>query len=221
MIWNNEELCRQYIQSCNIQGLFSTPVLGEIYLHRFARGENIYREGEPLRELYFLVKGQVKVFRTHHNGKVSVVEFASAFDILGELELVNARDTTISVQALRECHCLGLRMARCREQLLRDYTFLTFVARRLGERLGDISNHQSLNTSYSVEVRLARYIHYTRRGDMFEERLTEAAEYLGVSYRHLQRIIAKFCADGLLERVRGGYRVCEPERIEDLYKRTL
>lgn len=90
MIWNNEELCRQYIQSCNIQGLFSTPVLGEICLHRFARGENIYREGEPLRELYFLVKGQVKVFRTHHNGKVSVVEFASAFDILGELELVNA-----------------------------------------------------------------------------------------------------------------------------------
>lgn len=103
MIWNNEELCRQYIQSCNIQGLFSTPVLGEICLHRFARGENIYREGEPLRELFFLVKGQVKVFRTHHNGKVSVVEFASAFDILGELELVNARDTTISVQALREC----------------------------------------------------------------------------------------------------------------------
>ena len=135
MIWNNEELCRQYIQSCNIQGLFSTPVF------------------------------------------------------------VNARDTTISVQALRECHCLGLSMARCREQLLRDYTFLTFVARRLGERLGDISNHQSLNTSYSVEVRLARYIHYTRCGDMFEERLTEAAEYLGVSYRHLQRIIAKFCAD--------------------------
>ena len=79
MIWNNEELCRQYIQSCNIQGLFSTPVLGEICLHRFA----------------------------------------SAFDILGELELVNARDTTISVQALRECHCLGLSMARCREQLLR------------------------------------------------------------------------------------------------------
>lgn len=159
--------------------------MGEICLHRFARGENIYREGEPLRELYFLVKGQVKVFRTHHNGKVSVVEFASAFDILGELELVNARDTTISVQALRECHCLGLSMARCSEQLLRDY------------------------------------IHYTRRGDMFEERLTEAAEYLGVSYRHLQRIIAKFCADGLLERVRGGYRVCEPERIEDLYKRML
>jgi len=119
LIWNNEELCRQYIQSCNIQGLFSTPVLGEICLHRFARGENIYREGEPLRELYFLVKGQVKVFRTHHNGKVSVVEFASAFDILGELELVNARDTTISVQALRECHCLGLSTARCREQLLR------------------------------------------------------------------------------------------------------
>lgn len=221
MIWNNEELCRQYVESCDIQGLFSTPVLGEICLHRFARGENIYREGEPLRDIFFLVKGQVKVFRTYNNGKVSVVEFASAFDILGELELVNARRTTISVQALRECHCLGLNMARCREQLLRDYTFLAFVARRLGERLGNISNHQSLNASYSVEVRLARYIHYTRHGDMFEERLTEAAEYLGVSYRHLQRIVAKFCDEGLLERVHGGYRLADPERLEKLYKSTL
>ena len=221
MIWNNEELCRQYIQSCNIQGLFSTPVLGEICLHRFARGENIYREGEPLRELYFLVKGQVKVFRTHHNGKVSVVEFASAFDILGELELVNARDTTISVQALRDCHWPGLSLAPLLSPLPRDDTFTTSVALRPPATLRRLPHHPALNTSYSVEVRLARYIHYTRRGDMFEERLTEAAEYLGVSYRHLQRIIAKFCADGLLERVRGGYRVCEPERIEDLYKRTL
>ena len=147
MIWNNEELCRQYIQSCNIQGLFSTPVLGEICLHRFARGENIYREGEPLRELYFLVKGQVKVFRTHHNGKVSVVEFASAFDILGELELVNARDTTISVQALRECHCLGLSMARCREQLLRA-TYTTPAA-AICSRSG---SQRPRNTSASVTV---------------------------------------------------------------------
>lgn len=126
--------------------------MGEICLHRFARGENIYREGEPLRELYFLVKGQVKVFRTHHNGKVSVVEFASAFDILGELELVNARDTTISVQALRECHCLGLSMARCREPLLRDYTFLTFVARRLGERLGDIRQGKLVGLSDTKDI---------------------------------------------------------------------
>ncbi len=108
-----------------------------------------------------------------------------------------------------------------REQLLRDYTFLAFIARRLGERLGSISNHQSLNASYSVEVRLARYIHFTRRGDMFEERLTEAAEYLGVSYRHLQRIIARFCDEGILERTRGGYRLLKGDYLEDLYKKTL
>ena len=150
-----------------------------------------------------------------------MVEFSSAFDVLGEVELVEARGTTIAVQAMRECDCLGLSMAACREQLLRDYTFLAFIARRLGERLGSISNHQSLNASYSVEVRLARYIHFPRRGDMFEERLTEAAEYLGVSYRHLQRIIARFCDEGILERTRGGYRLLKGDYLEDLYKKTL
>ncbi len=72
-----------------------------------------------------------------------------------------------------------------------------------------------------MEVRLARYIHFTRRGAMFEERLTEAAEYLGVSYRHLQRIIARFCDEGILERTRGGYRLLKGDYLEDLYKKTL
>lgn len=56
---------------------------------------------------------------------------------------------------------------------------------------------------------------------MFEERLTEAAEYLGVSYRHLQRIIARFCDEGILERTRGGYRLLKGDYLEDLYKKTL
>ena len=211
MLFNDPELLKYYIQTWNVQDLFSTPVLGELRLHRFRRGDFIYLEGEPLRELYLLVRGQVKVFRTFNNGKVSVVEFSSAFDVLGEVELVEARGTTIAVQAMRECDCLGLSMA----------TFLAFSARRLSERLGSISNHQSLNASYSVEVRLARYIHFTRRGDMFEERLTEAAEYLGVSYRHLQRIIARFCDEGILERTRGGYRLLKGDYLEDLYKKTL
>ena len=202
MLFNDPELLKYYIQTWNVQDLFSTPVLGELRLHRFRRGDFIYLEGEPLRERY-------------------LVEFSSAFDVLGEVELVEARGTTIAVQAMRECDCLGLSMAACREQLLRDYTFLAFIARRLGERLGSISNHQSLNASYSVEVRLARYIHFTRRGDMFEERLTEAAEYLGVSYRHLQRIIARFCDEGILERTRGGYRLLKGDYLEDLYKKTL
>lgn len=221
MLLNEPELLKGYIQNYRVSELFSTPVWRQLRLYRFRRGENIYLEGEPLRELYLLVSGQVKVFRTYNNGRISVVEFCSAFDLLGEVELVDARGTTIAVQAMRECHCLGLSMSECREELLRDYTFLAFVARRLGERLGSISNHQSLNASYSVEVRLARYIHYTRRGDMFEERLTEAADYLGVSYRHLQRTIARFCAEGVLERTKGGYRLLRGDYLEELYKKTL
>lgn len=71
-----------------------------------------------------------------------------------------------------------------------------------------------------MEVRLARYIHFTRRGDMFEERLTEAAEYLGVSYRHLQRIIARFCDEGILERTPRRLPSLKGDYLEDLYQKN-
>ena len=45
------------------------------------------------------------------------------------------------------------------------------------------------------------YARFLREAAVLWERLTEAAEYLGVSYRHLQRIIARFCDEGILERI--------------------
>ena len=51
MLFNDPELLKYYIQTWNVQDLFSTPVLGELRLHRFRRGDFIYPEGEPLREL--------------------------------------------------------------------------------------------------------------------------------------------------------------------------
>lgn len=221
MVVNNPKLLEKYKQQWKIREIFSSPVEEGIRLYRFQRGEYIYQEGGEIETLYFLVEGRVKEFRTHQNGKVSVVEFSSAFDILGELELVKARSTTIAVQVMQECYCLGLNVEQYEKQLSEDCVFLSFVARRLAQRLGDISKHQSVNTAWSVEVRLARYILFTQNNGRFSERLTEAADYLGVSYRHLQRILARFCEEGILAREHRSYRICDMDALEKLYKNTV
>lgn len=218
MLINDSERLKRYMQRWDIAAYFSTNVTSAMHLYRFRAGENIFNEGETLSHFYFLVEGQVKAYRTFYNGRVSVVELSKALDVLGEVELVGARNTTIAVQATCECYCLGFAMAECRDALLQDNKLVIFVARRLGERLRSISRHQAMNASYTAEESLALYITRTKHGDMFTERLTEAADYLGVSYRHLQRTIAKLCAEGVLERVKGGYRILRQDRLYELTK---
>ncbi|MNI78242.1 DNA-binding transcriptional activator YeiL [compost metagenome] len=64
---------------------------------------------------------------------------------------------------------------------------------------------------YPVEVRLASYllsISTEEDGTVFHEELdafnlTDIANLIGTSYRHLNRVIQKLCTDGLIERNQG------------------
>ena len=68
---------------------------------------------------------------------------------------------------------------------------------------------------YPVEVRLASYllsISTDEGGTVMHEELdafnlTDIANLIGTSYRHLNRVIQKLCADGYIERHQGLIRI--------------
>lgn len=136
MLFNDPELLKYYIQTWNVQDLFSTPVLGELRLHRFRRGDFIYLEGEPLRELYLLVRGQVKVFRTFNNGNVLRGR------VLLRLRRARRGGAGGGPRARPSpCRRCGSATASAspwllREELLRDYTFLAFIGPPPGREAG-------------------------------------------------------------------------------------
>ena len=57
-------------------------------------------------------------------------------------------------------------------------------------------------------------------GDLYRERHTEAAEYLGVSYRHLLYVLAEFRDEGLITKEKDGYRITGRQGLEELAAET-
>ena len=51
---------------------------------------------------------------------------------------------------------------------------------------------------------------------MYREQHTEAAEYLGVTYRHLLYVLAEFVKEGILEKTKTGYRIIDMEKLGDI-----
>lgn len=71
-------------------------------LRMFRKKENIYREGDYPKRLYFIAEGKVKVFKTNEWGKEYIVEILQKGDFLGYHSLIKDENYTDSATAMEE-----------------------------------------------------------------------------------------------------------------------
>lgn len=207
---------RNAAESSGFLHYFSDDVLSFAQLHRFEPDEFILCEGQTPDYLYFVVEGQAKVYITHRNGKVSLVNFLYAPCFIGEMELLNAQRDAIDVQAMITVTCIALPMQQLSKIILNDPIFLRELCIYLSKKATDNSRTYTRNMSYPLENRLAMFIQLTAQVNIYSEKHTEAAEYLAVTYRHLLYVIADFVKKGILERTNSGYRIVDPETLNRL-----
>ena len=211
---NNKNEKDAYLKKYSIHEWFSFDITPYTDLCSFEKGEYLCFEGNPACNLYFLVKGRTKAYTTHRNGHISLIEFNSPVSIIGEIELLGIRKTTIAVQALESCVCISIRIDKCKKQLLNDPCFLLHLNQYLGKRIIFNTTNFVANQSLPLEERLCSFILSAQVNGFFCEKLTETSEYLGVSYRSIQRVIAKFCNQKIRLRTKCGYLIKDSDYLK-------
>ena len=68
---------------------------------------------------------------------------------------------------------------------------------------------------YSGEERLCAYILQTSHNGIFSDILTDTACSVGMSYRHMFRLLNHLCEDGVLEKRENGYRILDRESLAE------
>lgn len=210
---NNDALRRQLAAETNYRQCFSAGCLEETRLFHVAAGEFIIRAGQQPAWLFWLARGRAKLYAPLANGRVSLIDFFSAPCFIGEIELVDAHHEARAVQAIEACWCLALPVKQCRQALLDDATFLRYLCLALSQK-----NYRNIvaltqNQSFPLSNRLAAFILLMQHHDLYQEKHTQVAEYMGVSYRHLLYVFAQFIDDGLLEKSEPGYRISNKAAI--------
>lgn len=61
----------------------------------------------------------------------------------------------------------------------------------------------------------------TNHDNYYQEKHTQVAQYLGVSYRHLLYVIADFVSSGYLTKTEKGYFVALPSALKELGKEAF
>lgn len=216
----NQELLDKYVDNTGISKLFSQDITNLLELFSLNKGDFLINEGECSDYLYFLVSGKLKVFSHSTSGKIMYLTLFNSFEIVGETCSLWNKPPTASVQASSKAYCIGISM-KYRDLLLNDVIFLRYICQNLGERLSYMNNTTCINLYESLESRLASFILKTEKDGIFSYNLTECAELLCTSYRHLLRIINLFCSTNKLIKNGKCYKIIDRSYLEKVSSNSL
>lgn len=216
----NKGLLNKYINNTVISKLFSQDMSNLLELFSLNKGDFLINEGECSDYLYFLVSGKLKVFSHSTSGKIMSLNLFNSFEIIGETGSLWNNPPTASVQASSKAYCIGISMKH-RDILLNDVIFLRYICKNLGERLSYMNNTTCINLYEPLENRLASFILKTEENGVFSYNLTECAELLCASYRHLLRVINLFCSTNKLIKEGKSYKILDRDYLESISHYSL
>lgn len=213
----------KYYFKYQMDQLFTTDLLKEFELIKVNSLEYICLQQQEMEYLWFLVEGKAKVVKMLENGKNLLLSFYEPFSVIGDIELIKESQAACTVQALSTCYLLVLPIHQFRVALQKDIKVMNFICNALAQKLDYISNNSSINLLYPVENRLASYINKVsieQEGSggirCFNENLTQLAELLATSYRHLLRTLNHLCQTKVLDRQKEGYMILDENTLSQL-----
>ncbi|WP_227394833.1 Crp/Fnr family transcriptional regulator [Jeotgalibacillus aurantiacus] len=193
----------------------------KLSIFSFSKGDVLCEDGEHIDHLYFLTEGKVKIFTTSPDGKRLIVRFKKPLALIGDVEFVQHTPVINTVEAVSDGFCLGISFEDLHDMQGDEPAFLRFLLQTIAQKFYTESQVTSFNRLYPLDVRLSSYLlslSEDGQGSQYHDEmqaahLTEVAEVLGTSYRHLNRVIKQLCEDGVIERKRGKLTILDIEAL--------
>ncbi|HNT39046.1 MAG TPA: Crp/Fnr family transcriptional regulator [Rubrivivax sp.] len=177
-------------------------------LHRYARGEMVFRVGEPCNAFHVAVTGQVKLYVVSPAGAEKVIEIIGPGQSFAEALMFTDRPYILNGQALADSLVLSIGKAAVVGEIERDPRFamrmLAGISRRLHGLVHDVE-------SYALHSGMQRVIGYLLRDQVAEdcvsgEVLTVSlpvskatiASRLSLTPEYFSRVLHELEAEGLV-----------------------
>lgn len=206
---HSPEKLNYYINKYHMQDHFSMNLASIAELLQYDKKELLIHQDSKSSYLLFLVEGELKIYTYSASSYVQTRQYYVAnAQIIGEVSGFWNFSSCANVVALTSCVCIGIYLPRYRDQLLNDNRFLRFLNHQMSERLST----QGCFTE-PLEIRLARFITSNSVENKFIFNLTECADILNTSNRHLFRTLNQFCTHNILKKEPKGYLITNPELL--------
>lgn len=171
---------------------------------RFSRGQFLFRSGETIRGFYYVISGQVRVYRMDDQGREVEVARLGPGDFLAEAVIFVAETFPVFAQAVRDSECRYFEKTKVLAYLGRDPRAARALINLLAHKCMILNSKIESLGLLTVRQRLARFLLSRCSGAMkcavdLGMKKSELAELLGTAGETLSRTLRHMTREGLIE----------------------
>ena len=186
-------------------------IVHDLRLKEYGRDEIIFRQGDESREVYFVLKGKVRIFTTSPSGAETSIAIFSTNDVIGELAAVDHAPRSATAKAIGALSLLSMAQERFLYHLETMPRFAMAFIRLLAGKLRWTAAYAESIAQFDAAGRLLHII--LQSNEQYGQALTPGKEYtvdlglnqtdlasmIGARREWVNRILSDWRRRGLLE----------------------
>jgi DNA-binding response OmpR family regulator len=212
----------QFIRDVKDTGLISQ--LAEQYeVLTLSKKQHLYQEGKRPRFLYYLMKGKIKGFKVHEDGKEYITDLFSEGDFMGYPALIEDKNYDDSAVVLEEAEVMQIPREDFLQMIYGDISIAAKFIRIITQNVKE-KEERLMSLAYSsLRKRVAKAlvdIHgkFNSSGENkpIEISRDDIAHYVGTATESLIRTLSDFKGEKLIEIREGKINISNLEKLRNL-----
>jgi CRP-like cAMP-binding protein len=189
-----------------------------------SKKQQLYQEGRRPKYVYYLVKGKVKGYRIHEDGKEYITNLYAAGDYIGYLPLLENSPYEDSAVVLEDAEVAQIPRDEFLNALYKDIRIATKFIRLIAQNVQE-KEERLLQLAYgSLRKRVAKAlidIHKKYAGEgtaavTLDISREDIAQYVGTATESLIRTLSDFKSEKLIDIKDGKIRITGLQKLENL-----
>ncbi len=212
----------QFIRDVKDTGLM-TQLADQYEVLNLGKKQTLYQEGKRPRFLYYLVKGKVKGFKVHEDGKEYITDLFSENDFIGYPALIEDKNYDDSAVVLEEAEIMQIPREDFLQMIYGDLSIAAKFIRIITQNVKE-KEERLMSLAYSsLRKRVAKALidiqgKFSNGGENkpIEISREDIAHYVGTATESLIRTLSDFKAEKLIEIREGKIIISNMEKLKNL-----
>lgn len=212
----------QFIKDVKNAGLIS-QLADQYDVENYTKKQTLYQESKRPKHLYYLVKGKVKGFKTHEDGKEYITDLFSDGDFIGYLALIEEINYNDSAVVLEDAEIMQIPKEDFLQMIYGNMDIAAKFIRIITQNVKE-KEERLLSLAYSsLRKRVAKaLIDINHKFNAENEKKSleisreDFAHYVGTATESLIRTLSDFKGEKLIEIKEGKISIINLEKLRNL-----
>jgi CRP/FNR family cyclic AMP-dependent transcriptional regulator len=200
-------------------------LVNDFRLREYHRDEIIFHEGDHGRDLYVIVQGKVRIFKTSPSGNETSINIFCVHDILGEFAVIDDQPRSATAKAIEPCNLLEMTQDRFLQHMQEMPALALGLARLLAGKVRWTAAYAEAIAQYDAAGRLLHILllyneqfgEEIEAGKRYELDLclnqSDLASLVGARREWVNRLLGEWRRRGLIEYEAGKITILDLPRV--------